>query len=142
MNKVIQMGRLTRDPEIRVTAGENQTTVARFSIAVDRRFDRSKADFFDWTAFGKLAEFVEKYMTKGTKVLVSGLVENNNYTKQDGTKVYGFQFTAEEIEFAESKKAQQGGQDQQAGQEAPAPAPGSGWMSVPDNMDDADLPFN
>lgn len=139
MNKVIQMGRLTRDPEIRVTAGENQTTVARFSIAVDRRFDRSKADFFDWTAFGKLAEFVEKYMTKGTKVLVAGRVENNNYTKQDGTKVYGFQFTAEEIEFAESKKAQQDQSRPTA--EAPAPAPGSGWMSVPDNVDDEDLPW-
>ena len=108
MNKVIMMGRLTRDPEVRYSAGENATAVARFSLAVDRRrkgSDGTEADFFNCTAFGKLGEFVEKYLRKGTKVLLSGRIQNDNYTNREGQKVSSVQIIVEEIEFAESKKA-------------------------------------
>ena len=104
MNKVIEMGRLTRDPEISSSA--SGTTFARFSIAVDRRFKREgepDADFFNCSAFGKTAEFIEKYMTKGTKVVICGRLENNNYTNKDGQKVYDVRIMVEEIDFAESK---------------------------------------
>lgn len=113
MNKLFFMGRLTADPEIRYSAGENATCIANFNLAVDKRFKRkddpnaSTADFFRITAMGKLGEFCEKYLHKATKVVVEGRVENNNYTNKDGQKVYGFQFIAENIEFAESKKAQE-----------------------------------
>lgn len=104
MNKVIMMGRLTKDPD--VSSSANGTTFARFSIAVDRRFKREgdpDADFFNCTAFGKTAEFVEHYLHKGTKVVVSGRLENNNYTNKEGHKVYDVKIMVEEIEFAESK---------------------------------------
>ena len=107
MNKTILMGRLTRDPEVRPS---EKTTIARFSLAVDRRFKRegeADADFFDCTAFGRQAEFVEKYLHQGTKVLVTGRLQNNNYTNKDGQKVYGVQIITEEIEFAESKQRDQ-----------------------------------
>ncbi|SFB33116.1 single-strand binding protein [Acetitomaculum ruminis DSM 5522] len=108
MNKIILMGRLTRDPEIRYSQGNNPLTIARFSIAVDRRFKRegeADADFFNCTSFGKQAEFVERYLKQGTKILLSGRVQNDNYTNRDGQKVYSVQIIAEEIEFAESKNA-------------------------------------
>lgn len=111
MNKLIFMGRLTADPEVRYSTGENATCIANFNLAVDKKFkkrndpDAPTADFFRITALGKLGEFSEKYLTKGTKIVVEGRVENNNYTNKDGVKVYGFQFIAENIEFAESKKA-------------------------------------
>lgn len=104
MNKVIMMGRLTKDPD--VSSSANGTTFARFGIAVDRRFKRegdADADFFNCTAFGKTAEFVEHYLHKGTKVVVSGRLENNNYTNKEGHKVYDVRIMVEEIEFAESK---------------------------------------
>ena len=104
MNKVIEMGRLTRDPE--VSSSASGTTFARFSIAVDRRFKREgepDADFFNCSAFGKTAEFIEKYLSKGTKVVVCGRLENNNYTNKDGQKVYDVRIMVEEIDFAESK---------------------------------------
>lgn len=125
MNTLIQMGRLTKDPESRET---NAGTVTRFSIAVDRRYKKDTSDFFSYTAFGKTAEFARDYLRKGTKVVISGRVENNNYTDKDGRKVYGFQFVAEEIEFAESKKA--------------AEQQDSGFVTVPDDVDDENLPFN
>ena len=112
MNKVILMGRLTRDPEVRYSQGQNSTAIAKFSIAVDRRFRRDgqpEADFFNCTCFGKQAEFVEKYLQKGTKVVTTGRVENDNYEK-DGVKHYNVQIMVEEIEFAESKNAQGGAQ--------------------------------
>ena len=105
------MGRLTAEPEIRYTSGDNAMCIANFNLAVDKRFkkkddpDAPTADFFRITAMGKLGEFSEKYLHKGTKILMEGRVENNNYTNKDGVKVYGFQFVAENIEFAESKKA-------------------------------------
>ena len=94
MNKIILMGRLTRDPETRYSQGENQTAIARFSLAVDRRFKRqgdAEADFFNCTAFGRQAEFVEKYLKQGTKILLTGRVQNDNYTNRNGEKVYSVQ---------------------------------------------------
>ena len=111
MNKIILMGRLTRDPEVRYSQGESSLAIARFSLAVDRRFKRqgeAEADFFNCTAFGKQAEFVEKYLKQGTKILLTGRVQNDNYTNKEGQKVYSVQIIAEEIEFAESKAAASG----------------------------------
>ena len=106
MNKVILMGRLTREPE--VSSSASGTTFARFSIAVDRRFKKEgepDADFFNCSAFSKTAEFVERYLKKGTKVVVTGRLQNNNYTNKEGQKVYDVRIMVEEIEFAESKNS-------------------------------------
>ena len=106
MNKIILMGNLTRDPEIRYTQGENALAVARFSLAINRRFAKqgdTEVDYFNCTAFGKQAEFIEKYFRKGSRMLVSGRVQNDNYTNKNGEKVYSVQIIAEEIEFAERK---------------------------------------
>ena len=108
MNKVILMGRLTRDPEVRYSQGASQTSVARFSVAVDRRFKREgepDADFFNCTAFGKTAEFVERYLHKGTKIVLSGRIQNDNYTNKDGQMVYSVRIIVDDVEFAESKNA-------------------------------------
>ena len=146
MNKVIFMGRLTRDPEVRYS-GSNNMAIARFSIAVDRRFKREgdpEADFFNCTAFGKLGEFVEKYLKKGTKILMDGEVRNDNYTDKDGRKVYGFNFVANSIEFAESKKAAEanGGGYVPSGDSAPLPSEaGDDFMNVPDIPGDDKVPF-
>lgn len=107
MNKIILCGRLTRDPEMR---SGNGSTVARYTLAVDRRFKRDgdpDADFFNCTVFGNGAEFAEKYLRLGTKVLITGRLQSDNYTNKDGQKVYGWQVIVEEQEFAESKKAQE-----------------------------------
>ncbi|MBS7240133.1 MAG: single-stranded DNA-binding protein [Acetatifactor sp.] len=152
MNKVILMGRLTRDPEVRYSQGASQTAVGRFSIAVDRRFKREgepDADFFNCTAFGKQAEFVERYLHKGTKIVVSGRIQNDNYTNKDGQTVYSVRVMVEEIEFAESKNAQgsnDGGYNNggYAGNRGNAPAPGGadgGFMNIPEGIEE-DLPFN
>ncbi len=161
MNKVILMGRLTRDPEVRYSQGASQTAVGRFSIAVDRRFKREgepDADFFDCTAFGKQAEFVERYLHKGTKVVLSGRIQNNNYTNKDGQMVYSIRIITEEIEFAESKNAQSGnsgynnngynnggynnGGFSGGGSNAPAASGAEdGFMNIPDGIDE-ELPFN
>ena len=148
MNKVILMGRLTRDPEIRYSQGATATAVGRFSIAVDRRFKREgqpEADFFNCTTFGKTSEFVEKYLHQGTKVVVCGHIQNDNYTNKNGEKVYSVQIMVDEIEFAESKNASQaynaGGAAPVAGQ-APAPsaASGDGFINIEDGIED-ELPF-
>ena len=142
MNKVIFMGRLTRDPEVRYLPGDNPTTVARFSLAVNRRF-RSKgeleaeADFFNCTAFGKQAEFVGQYLRKGVKVVVSGRMQNDNYTNKEGQRVYSDKVMIEEIEFAESKAA--GGN--QGNNAHSSMGPGDGFMNIPDGLDE-ELPFN
>lgn len=154
MNKVILMGRLTRDPEVRYSQGASQTAVARFSIAVDRRFKRDgepDADFFNCTAFGKQAEFIERYLRKGVKVVVCGRIQNDNYTNKDGQMVYSVRVMAEEIEFAESKNASAGNGDggynngggyMGGGNSAPAPSgAGDGFMNIPDGIDE-ELPFN
>lgn len=135
MNKVLMIGRLTRDPEVRYSQGTNQMAIARFSIAVDRRWKREgepDADFFNCTAFGKQAGFIEKYLHKGTKILISGRVQNDNYTNKDGQKVYAVQIMIEEIEFAESKNAGQ--------QDRPAYT-NDGFMSIPDGAEE-ELPFS
>lgn len=151
------MGRLTRDPEVRYSQGATPTAVARFSVAVDRRFKREgepDADFFNCTAFGKQGEFVEKYLHKGTKVLLSGRIQNDNYTNKDGQQVYSVRVMVDEIEFAESKNAAGNGDGFNGGnygnnnnnyggnrsQAAPSGA-GDGFMNIPDGIDE-ELPFN
>lgn len=145
MNKVILMGRSTRDPEVRYTNTSNgSTAIANFSLAVDRRFKRDgepDADFFNCTAFGKIAEVIEKHVVKGTKLLITGRIQNNNYTNRDGQQVYSVQVLVDELEFAESKSAQ-GGNDNSGYNRPPQQQPaGDGFMSIPDGIDD-ELPFN
>ena len=150
MNKLILMGRLTRDPEIRYSQGSNPMAIARFSLAVDRRFkragDSTEADFFNCTAFGKQAEFAERYLKQGTKILLGGRIENNNYTNKEGQKVFSVQVITEEIEFAESKKAAAGGTAEDDDQwreryHGPSADP-DGFINVPDGVEDEELPFN
>ena len=141
MNKAIMIGRLTRDPDIRYTQGENQTAIARFSLAVDRRGKREgepDADFFNCTAFGRQAEFVEKYLKKGTKIAITGRVQNDNYTDRNGQKVYSVQIIVEEMEFAEGKRNAEAGQ-QDRSSERPS-YEGDGFMAIPEGTED-ELPF-
>lgn len=137
-NKVILCGRLTRDPEVRY--GDNQKAVGRFNIAVDRKFKREgdpTADFFNCTAFGKMAEFVEKYLKKGTKMLVFGHIQNDNYTNKDGQTVYSVQIIVDELEFAESKGSSGASNNNNA-----APQEGQeSFMNIPQGIDD-ELPFH
>ena len=111
MNKVILCGRLTRDPEVRYSQGENSMAIARYTLAVDRRVNRSNqqdgqtADFIGIVAFGKSGEFAEKYLKKGTKVIVTGRIQTGSYTNKDGVKVYTTDVVAEDQEFAESKNS-------------------------------------
>ena len=148
MNKVILMGNLTRDPEIRYSQGENSLAIARFSIAVNRRFARqgdTDTDFFNCTAFGRQAEFVEKYFRKGSRMLLSGRVQNDNYTNSNGEKVYSVQIIAEEIEFAERKSTADANaaRSDNFGGGAPEPnaAANDDFMNIPDGIEDG-LPFN
>lgn len=146
MNKVILMGRLTRDPEVRYSQGENALAIARFSIAVDRRFKRAgeaDTDFFNCTAFGKQAEFVERYLHKGTKIVTCGRIQNDNYTNKDGQMVYSVRVMVDEIEFAESKNSaanNDGGYSGGGFKPEPSGA-GDGFMNIPDGIDE-ELPFN
>ena len=143
MNKVILMGRLTRDPEVRYSQGASQTAIARFSVAVDRRFKRDgepSADFFNCTSFGKQAEFVEKYLHQGTKVVLVGRLQNNNYTNKDGQMIYNVQVLVDEIEFAESKNASSGNSDGGNGSQANANT-ADDFMNIPDGIDE-ELPFS
>ncbi|MCR4999908.1 MAG: single-stranded DNA-binding protein [Lachnospiraceae bacterium] len=144
MNKVIMMGRLTRDPEVRY-GGASNSAIARYSIAVDRRFKRDgqpTADFFNCTSFGKQAEFVEKYLRKGTKVVIEGELQNDNYTNKEGQMVYGMRIIVNSVEFAESKNSQAGGGDF-GGNDIPAPTAdaGDGFMNIPDGIAEDELPF-
>ena len=145
MNKVILMGRLTRDPDVRYSQGENPTAIARYSLAVDRRFNRgddNNTDFINIVAFGRLGEFAEKYLHKGTKVALSGRIQTGSYTNKDGVKVYTTDIIAEDIEFAESKNSagSDGGYAGAVSRPAPASA-GDGFMNIPDGIDE-ELPFN
>ena len=153
MNKVILMGRLTRDPEVRYSQGENALAIARFTLAVDRRgrrqdgADQQTADFISCVAFGKTAEFAEKYLKQGTKIAVTGRIQTGSYTNKDGQKVYTTEVVVEETEFAESKNAQAantgasyGGNTYTARPE-PSAAAGDGFMNIPNGIDD-ELPFN
>lgn len=139
MNKVILMGRLTRDPEIRYSQGESQTAIARFSLAVDRRYKREgepEADFFNCTAFGKNAEVVERYMHKGIKIAVVGRIQNDNYTNREGQQVYSVRVIVDEIEFAEKKS-----DSSPAGGRAEPGTSEDGFMNIPDDVNDENLPF-
>lgn len=147
MNKIILMGRLTADPDIRYGGKDNQMCIARFSLAVDRRYrregDEVTADFFNCSVFGKQAEFVEKYLRKGIKVLLSGSVQNNNYTDRNGNKQYSVQVVVNEIEFAESKKdAAQPDSDDQRRAQYHGNASADSFVDVPDDIPDEGLPFN
>ena len=139
MNKSILIGRFTRDPEVRYTDGG--TSIARFTIAVDRRFKKDgeqQADFISCIAFGKTAEFVEKYFTQGMKIVVEGRIQTGSYTNKDGVKVYTTDVVAENVEFAESK-ASGGGQAHTGPSQQPTDE--NGFMNVPDGIDE-ELPFN
>lgn len=148
MNKVILMGNLTRDPEIRYSQGEKPVAIVRFSVAVNRRFSKdgeTETDFFNCTAFGKQAEFVEKYFKKGSRMLLIGRVQNDNYTNNNGEKVYSVQIIAEEIEFAERKSTADANAVQSGnfggGSPQPNAAANDDFMNIPDGIEDG-LPFN
>ena len=141
MNKVILMGRLTRDPDIRYTqpnSAQEQTCTARYSLAVNRRFNRDgeqKVDFISCVAFGRQAEFAEKYLRKGTKIALTGRIQTGSYTNRDGQKVYTTDVVIEEQEFAESKAVAQ------TTQQNPAPVSEDGFMEIPDGLEE-ELPFS
>ncbi len=145
MNKVILMGRLTRDPEVRYSQGENALAIARYTLAVDRRFNRGNeeqsADFIQCVSFGKTAEFAEKYYHKGTKVAVTGRIQTGSYTNKDGQKVYTTEVVVEEQEFAESKgSANEGGYSAPSRDAAPESV-NAGFVNIPAGIDE-ELPFN
>ena len=147
MNKVILMGRLTRAPEVRYSSGDNQKAVARYTLAVDRRYKRQEdeqtADFINCVTFGKGAEFAEKYLHQGTKIVVEGRIQTGSYTNKDGQKVYTTDVIVESHEFAESKSSSQ--QDGSSAPSAPSrPDPSSestdGFMDLSE-YDQQELPF-
>ena len=140
MNKVILMGRLTRDPEVRYSQGESPLAIARYTLAVDRRFNRSNggdnqqtADFINCVAFGRSGEFAEKYLRKGTKIVVSGRIQTGSYTNKDGNKVYTTDIMVEEHEFCEGKNGNN--------QDKPVSGNNSDFMKIPEGIEN-DLPFN
>lgn len=140
MNKSILMGRLTRDPEVRYTQGDSSTAVARYTLAVDRRFKREgeqTADFINCVTFGKGAEFAEKYLHKGSKIVISGRIQTGSYTNRDGVKVYTTDVVVEEQEFAESKAVHNDGNTS----EQQNAVVGDGFTNIPDGIDE-ELPFN
>lgn len=141
MNKVILMGRLTRNPDVRYSQGENAMAVARYTLAVDRRFkkdgDTQTADFISCVTFGKAAEFAEKYLKQGTKIAITGRIQTGSYTNKDGNKVYTTDVVVEEHEFAESKAASAGSSEDMP---MPNPASADGFMNVPEGIEE-ELPF-
>ncbi|MDU6263764.1 MAG: single-stranded DNA-binding protein [Anaerocolumna aminovalerica] len=145
MNKTILLGRLVRDPEVRYTQGDKPTAVAQWTLAVDRKFKREgepDADFISCKAFGKTAEFAEKYFKKGTKIALEGRIQTGSYTNKDGVKVYTTDVMVEQVEFAESKGSGNG--DSGNGSSRPEPSlaeANDGFMSIPDGIDE-ELPFN
>ena len=150
MNKVILMGRLTRDPDIRYSAGDSSLAVARYTLAVDRRFKRdgeATADFIGCVAFGRSAEFAEKYLRQGMRIVVAGRIQTGSYTNKDGVKVYTTDVVVEDQEFAESKAASEGRQQSSAPSysarhDMPSDYIGDGFMNIPDGVEDEGLPFN
>ena len=164
MNKVVLMGRLTRDPEVRYSQGAEPLAIARYTLAVDRRFVRrdsgneQTADFIQCVAFDRAAEFAEKYLRQGTKMLVTGRIQTGSYTNRDGQRVYTTEVIIEDQEFAESKNGSNAAPQSASGSNsgfagsfresesaAPVPAPlqdaGDGFMNIPDGVDDEGLPF-
>ena len=149
MNKVILMGRLTRDPDVRVSTGERQMSIARYTLAVDRRGRRTDnggeqtADFISCVAFDRAAEFAEKYFHQGMRVLITGRIQTGSYTNKDGQKVYTTDVIVEDQEFAESKSASESNAGfAPAERPAPSSAAGDGFMNIPDGVEDEGLPFN
>ena len=153
MNKVVLVGRLTRDPEVRYSQGDSATAVARYTVAVDRRFKRDNeptADFIPCVVFGRSAEFAEKYFRQGMRVSVSGRIQTGSYTNKDGVRVYTTEVIVEEQEFAESRAESEANRgsfqyNNAPASQAPAFAPsmdaGDGFMNIPDGIDE-ELPFN
>lgn len=145
MNKVILMGRLTRDPEVRYSQGDNSMAIARYSLAVDRRFkrdgDEQTADFINCVAFGKSGEFAEKYLHKGTKIVVVGRIHTGSFTNKDGQKVYTTDVVVEEQEFAESKNSGSGAGNANTSTNNNTSS-SDGFMNIPDEIEDSELPFN
>lgn len=151
MNKAILMGRLTRDPDIRYTNGEKPVCIARYTLAVDRRFKRDgeqQADFIPCIAFGRPGEFAQKYFQKGTKIVISGRIQTGSYTNRDGAKVYTTDVIVEEQDFAESKAAAgqpkeepsaQGQQPEPTAKDQP-PVGNEGFMTIPEGIEE-ELPF-
>ena len=154
MNRVILMGRLTRDPEVRYSQGERSMAIARYTLAVDRRGRRNQdssaeqqtADFINCVAFDRAAEFAEKYFRQGMRVLVSGRIQTGSYVNKEGQKVYTTEVILDDQEFADSKGAasEMGGYAQAAPSQRPAPtsAIGDGFLNIPDGVEDEGLPFN
>ena len=141
MNKAILIGRLTRDPDIRYTQGEQSMAIARFTLAVNRRYTKGneqQADFISCVAFGKTAEFIEKYAHQGTKLVTEGRIQTGSYTNKDGVKVYTTDVVVESCEFAESKKA---AGDEVAPVQQANTNPTDGFMMIPDGVEDDGLPF-
>jgi single-strand DNA-binding protein len=139
MNKCFLTGRLTRDPEVRYSSGNTQTAIARYSLAVDRRFkrdgDEQTADFINCVVFGRGAEFTEKYLRKGTKIAIVGRIQTGSYNNKDGAKVYTTEIVVDEQEFAESKTS--GDNDRTV----PEQSTGDGFINVPEGIDE-ELPFH
>lgn len=151
MNKVILMGRLTRDPEVRYsTSGDNQLAIARYTLAVDRRFKRDgdqSADFIRCVAFGRSGEFAEKYFHQGTKIVAEGRIQTGSYQDKEGKTVYTTEVVVENQEFAESKASAQLNAPQQNAPQQNSTQPqqqpmSDGFMNIPDSVDDSGLPFN
>ena len=146
MNKVILIGRLTRDPEVRHSQGAESMAVARYTLAVDRKIKRDNeqsADFISCVVFGRAAEFAEKYLQKGTKLAIVGRIQTGSYTNRDGQRVYTTDIVVEEQEFAESKNSQSGGNggNYQTGGNGSNYQNSDGFMNIPDGIDE-ELPFN
>ena len=155
MNKVVLMGRLTRNPDVRYSQGERPMAVARYTLAVNRRFKRDgepDADFINCVAFGRQGEFAEKYLKQGTKIVISGRIQTGSYVNKDGNRVYTTDVVVEEQDFCESKAAQSeyqasqgnnsfGGGFEPAGRPEPSAAAGDGFMSIPDGIEE-ELPFS
>lgn len=145
MNKVILMGRLTRDPEVRYSQGENAMAVARYVLAVDRKYNRNNdeqsADFINCVAFGRNGEFAEKYLRKGTKIVVVGHIQTGSYTNKDGIRVYTTDVIVDEHEFAESKNSSSNNAGSSSDSTPSYDSAGDGFMNIPDGIDE-ELPFN
>ena len=149
MNRVIVMGRLTRDPEVRYSQGERSMAIARYTLAVDRRGRRNQdssaeqqtADFINCVAFDRAAEFAEKYFRQGMRVLVSGRIQTGSYVNKEGQKVYTTEVILDDQEFADSKGASSGGNQPQDRPASNSPI-GDGVMNIPDGVEDDGLPFN
>lgn len=138
MNKVVLMGRIVRDPEVKYSRGEKSMAIARYTLAVDRKIKKDNdatADFISCVAFGKSGEFAEKYFRKGTKVAVSGHIQTGSYTNKDGNKVYTTDVIVDEQEFAESKASSNNNANGNVDNGS------DGFMNIPDDISDEELPF-